>query len=133
MQDQTRQKKTRPCLVERVESLVVVVGSGEMLPAAGPSPEVVPARRLPVAVVPGQIQIPIPIGADDGPGRAACAACAASASAPASPALTSPAGTRAFAAAASAMYTGLRSKEGSPFWACFYYLGAHPNFYGAPR
>lgn len=25
-------------------------------------------------------------------------------------------------------------KEGGPFWACFYYyLGAHPNFYGAPR
>lgn len=44
VQDQTRQKKTRPCLqVERVESLVLV-GSGEMvLAAAGPSPEVVPA------------------------------------------------------------------------------------------
>lgn len=44
VQDQTRQKKTRPCLqVERVESLVLV-GLGEMvLAAAGPSPEVVPA------------------------------------------------------------------------------------------
>lgn len=133
VQDRTRQNKTRPWLVERVESLVVVVGSGGMLPAAGPSPEVVPARRvLPVAVVPGQIQIPIPIGADDGPGRAsACAACTACAAC-ASPSPTLSAGTRASAAAASAMYTGSRSKEGSPFWACFYYLGAHPNFYGAP-
>lgn len=43
MQGQTRQKKTGPWLVERVESSVLVVGSGEMLPAAGPSPEVVPA------------------------------------------------------------------------------------------
>jgi hypothetical protein len=125
VQDQTPQKKTRPCLVELVESLVFVVGSGEILPAAGPSPEVG--------------QMPIPIGADDGPGSGSgraspCAASACAASACAASACASPTSSLGAFAAASAMYTGLRWKEGSPFWACFYYyLGAHPNFYGAPR